>query len=210
MDRFPVLMTYKALLNGIAILLLVAGLFIAIDAARETVWGETEFQFGVFLLTFIPFGIGAFMLAVSAELIQLFLAIEDRLCQIQYNTTPRQSAPVNETRTAALGAKRSAPSTAQPNAIASASGETAHPAVSQATARKVLATVTASDRTLIRKRPNELAPPHRIAVFGEDLHLVARTEDCAWVKVDASYDGWIDSSQLTLHGDIYDLLVVSE
>lgn len=72
MDRFPMLTTYKTLLNGVAILTLVAGLFIAIDGARETDWGRTEFQFGVFLLTFIPFGIGAFMLAVSAELITLF------------------------------------------------------------------------------------------------------------------------------------------
>ncbi|NLE52697.1 MAG: hypothetical protein GX613_14970 [Chloroflexi bacterium] len=204
MDRFPMLTTYKALLNGVAILTLAAGLFVAIDAARETVWGETEFQFGVFLLTFIPFGIGAFMLAVSAELITLFLTIEDRLYEIQNNTSPKRSAPQTASRPAP------SKSATQTNATAGASEETVYPAASRTAARKVLATVTASDRTLVHQRPNKMAPPHRIAVFGEDVTLVARTEDCAWMKIEASYNGWIAAAALTLHGDVYDLPVVSE
>lgn len=205
------LTTYKTLLNGVAILTLVAGLFIAIDGARETDWGRTEFQFGVFLLTFIPFGIGAFMLAVSAELITLFLTIEDRLYQIQYNTTPNLQSDTTPSQSAPQTASQPAfsESTAQPNVTADASRETVFPAISPTTARKVRATVAAPDRTLVRQRPNKLAPAYRIAVFGEDVTLVARTDDCAWVKIDASYDGWINSADLTLHGDVYDLPVVS-
>lgn len=205
MDRFPMLTTYKTLLNGVAILIVVLGLFVAIDTARVRVWGETRFEFDTFLLTFIPFGIGAFILAVTAELVTLFLTIEERLYQIQYNTTPRPSQ--TDSQTASLGPGSSAPQTAQPTDI---SRETAPPAVSQATGPKVRATVTAEDRTVVYQRPNKMSPPHRILVFGEDVTLVARTADCAWLKVDASYEGWIYSADLRLHGDFYDLPIVSE
>lgn len=211
MDRFPMLTTYKALLTGGAILLVVAGLFMALDAARTPVGfrGETKFEFGVFLLTFIPIGIGAFMLAVSAELISLFLTIENRLYEIQLNTSERKPPPFRASGDR-YSEQRSIPSPAQPVVLSNASLSAERATVSQSGSHKVLATVTTSNRTLVYQRPNKLAPPHRIAAFGEDVTLVARTDDCTWVKIDASYDGWINSADLTLHGDVYDLPVVTQ
>lgn len=213
MKRFPLLNTYKVLLYVVAVLVPVAGLLVSLGTASVTIreYGleyriERDFRFEVFLTTFIPFIIGAFFLAVSAEVIGLFLTIEERLYQIQHNTTPSQSTPQTGSQKGYSDAGISALPTVQPPNISRA---TVPPADSQAATHKIRATVTAPERALIRPRPNEMAPANRMARSGRDVMLVGRTADGAWVKIDASFDGWINSADLAIQGNIYDLPVVS-
>jgi len=207
MKRFPLLNSYKVLLYVVAVLVLVVGFLISLGNASMSVWGETGFQFGEFLVTFIPFILGAFFLAVSAEVIGLFLTIEERLYQIQLNTTPSQSTPQTGFQRGYWDVGISAPPTGQPPNM---SGATAYPADSQATTHKIRATVTAPERALIRQQPNEMAPANRMARSGRDVMLVGRTADGAWVKIDAPFDAWINSADLAIQGKIYDLPVVSQ
>lgn len=84
MNRFPLLTTYYTLLIILAVLVLLGGIWVANDAATTETWrGETEFKFGTFLGTFLGFGAVAFGLAVSAEVIRLFLAMEDHLYEMR-------------------------------------------------------------------------------------------------------------------------------
>ena len=80
MGRFPVLYVYKYLLYVIAAILIIIGALVAYEAAKSPWLG---FRWRSFFATFVPFFGVAFLLTVSAEVIQLCLAIEDHLFKMR-------------------------------------------------------------------------------------------------------------------------------
>lgn len=93
MERFSLLMWCGILLTSLAVLVLLGGILAALGTATTVTWrGETEFKFGTFLGTFLACGAVAFGLAVSAEVIRLFLAIEEHLCEMRVSLSGLASA----------------------------------------------------------------------------------------------------------------------
>lgn len=82
--RFPLLDTYRKILQWLSGLIVVVGFFGAIALANETqpITGESEFRLSVFLTIFIPaltFAIGTL---VTTEFIKLSLFVENHLYEI--------------------------------------------------------------------------------------------------------------------------------
>ncbi|NLX09665.1 MAG: hypothetical protein GXY36_08420 [Chloroflexi bacterium] len=94
MSRFPLLNTYRILLQIVAGFVVIAGFLSALDNAnREVGWGRTEFELGIFLVQLIGVALTAFFLLVLAELIQLGLVLEDHLYHMR--TSLQNVASVN-------------------------------------------------------------------------------------------------------------------
>ena len=81
LNRFPVLVGYQTLLYVLAGILLFVGLFIAYDAGKSE-WGD-GFSWENAIRSYINLGAISLGLVVTAELIQLGLAIEDHLYNIR-------------------------------------------------------------------------------------------------------------------------------
>ncbi len=96
MDRFPMLTTYRGILQILAILVILIGFFASISFAQEAAddeWNsrtreyDEGFSFSAFIGSAVVFAGIALSLLVTAEFIQLALTIEDHLYKIQSEST---------------------------------------------------------------------------------------------------------------------------
>ncbi len=204
MNRFPLLTTYYTLLIILAVLVLLGGIWVANDAATTETWrGETEFKFGTFLGTFLGFGAVAFGLAVSAEVIGLFLTMEEHLYEMRASLSrlpdsARQSMPTAP-QTPAQQPQTTAIYT--PTKIG-VTGPEAKSAVLRATVKP--------ERVFIVGTPGarmDRANVKAVAKQNQVLNLIGRTDDCRWVRIEREFEAWVDAANLSIEGDISTLPV---
>lgn len=190
MNRFPLLTMYYSLLIILAILVLVGGLFVAYGMAQtETRLGETEFKFGTFLGVFLGFGVVAFGLALSAEIIRLFLAMEDHLYKMRSQLSGLLGQEPAEQRQTTITeyVRTSAETTA------------AYPTV-------VLRGIVRPERVRLIVVPGGWLVI-TTATRNQVLSLIGRTDDCKWVQVEHKSEAWVETSDLSIEGDVSTLPV---
>lgn len=200
MNRFPLLTTYYTLLIILAVLVLLGGIVVALDTATTETWrGETEFKFGTFLGTFLGFGAVAFGLAVSAEVIRLFLAMEEHLYEMR-SSLSRLPDPAQQSTPAAPQTPAQQPQITAiytPTKI-SVAGPEARSVVLRATVKP--------ERTLVVGTPG-VRMARAIATQNQVLKLIGRTQDQKWVQVEHKFEAWVEASDLSIEGDVSTLPV---
>ena len=103
MGKFPILKIFRRLYIFAGVLLLGGGLLVAVEAARISSWyGDSTFDAGIFAITYLYFVGAASVMLIIAEVIQLFLRIEDHLDVIrqdhEYRHKRAQYAASNQSR----------------------------------------------------------------------------------------------------------------
>lgn len=102
MGRFPILNIYRAILQIIAVLIIVLGFFAALEASKEVVDSRynsskqeyedvTDFHPVDFMQNFAVVSFIALLFLVFAELIKLSLFMEDHLYHVRYPNAPKEA-----------------------------------------------------------------------------------------------------------------------
>lgn len=126
MNRFPLLTTFRGLLQIAAVFIIIVGFFGGISQARDMAdttynsqtgkW-EQGFHLFIFLTIFLLFSIIGITLLVLAELIQLGLSIEDHLYRVGNDlhnlTTTLTQKPKSTTISTQKSEKEGTPSAPQ-------------------------------------------------------------------------------------------------
>jgi hypothetical protein len=168
------------LLSGLALLALIAGVGMAASGGG----------LGVIL----GFGSVALGLVVSAEVIRLFLAMEEHLYEMRSyfsglaTSTQESMQPARPPQTTAIYTPtRVTASGSAPKSVA-------------------LRGTVKPERTLIVGTPG-VRMARAIAAQNQVLKLIGRTQDQRWVQVELKSEAWVETSDLSIEGDVSTLPV---
>jgi hypothetical protein len=208
MFRFPLLNSYRSLLQVAAGLLALGGFFYAIEAANTNYYGKSSFNFGVFIIVFGAALISTLSLLVTAELINLGLSIEDHLFDIRKNiksiasTVDTKVPQPAKTSTPVPPPLQTLVDEAQPAKISD------QPKLSHEHSLKATVTPAKGGRAMLKKTPMN-AQPWAMVGAGQLITLAGRNAEATWAAVKRQDDiYWIDVLEIEIDGDILSLPVI--
>jgi len=206
MSKFPMLANYRIVAIILAVIAVIFGVISAISTATISIdYGQrTRFDLGTFLVVLFPFLIGAFFLAVVAELILLALRIEDHLDVMR----SLQEKDRNITRARDQNPDEWIPPTVKarheidtPESFYRIAQENDQGVTLKATVIRY--------QTVAMQTPNQESLIFRGAIKkGTELTLFGRTPDSSWVEVEGSGRSWVEAAHLQIQGDVMTLPII--
>lgn len=193
MNRFPMLSTYAGLLQLLAAAIILIGGVGSILVADNS---ESGFDVVRLAVGLVATGLSALPLLALAEIIGLFLTMEDHLLHIReaLSNVSLNSAPASHMGTGRVPGHSVSPpvplaTPSTPNPVARVAGLTA---------------VVNTEWTPIRNSPIERVLAAGELLFGVTVTLIGRTEDSQWAQVqnEGPKPRWVRVADLLIDGDI--------
>ena len=186
MGKFPVINFYRGISYVVGILIFIGGFILAISVANSVnAYGESQFNFGVFLVSgFYAFMVGIGVL-VTAEILELLVNVEDHLAQLRYNSD-RQAVQTakSEEQVRRSTSPRAAVRMQPPAEI------TAHVHVK-------------AGLRISRVRPDAEANSAGQLGAGQTITVYGRNSDGTWLSLSRMGKLWVDAADVdVIAGDI--------
>lgn len=205
MKRYPALTTYRLILTLLGLAVIGGGLIVALIMANviSTYLNVSAYTVIIFLpLAAMVFVTGGALL-VTAELLHLLVNIETRLIEIRdsdrHNPNTHNGASLSNVPARSAPAVR--PVDTQPDTSALeqlARGQ-----------RVIFEGVVTAERVALRTQPNRQASAARAIVIGQEVGVMARSNDNRWLLVlvdNKPY--WIQSEAIAPQGNVAPLPVI--
>jgi|SRR5664279_586610 len=198
MSKFPLLDTYRTLAVILAVIVVIAGFFAALSAATAF---EQAFNVGTFIVAWLPFLGGAFSLGVFAELIQLFLNIEDHLEHIKI-ASERQGVQLTRALENTAATSSSRPTSSGGSTSSTQTRASSQPAI------EIFARVQAKATTSVCTKPETAFASGQLN-SGQTITVYGRNSDSTWLSIGRTGKLWIDAADVqVVEGDVGRLPIV--
>jgi hypothetical protein len=211
MNKFPILNFYQNALNILGVIVLVGGFLIALTTSSSLGRSFGGGGLIVFVSAYLPFLISAIGLGITAEIIKLFLRIEDHLDQMQ-----RMQRQLLATRPPMYSEAAKSPSRSIEQPLSQKADNFIRTDTYKAKqASKVLENsdiwleaIVIPERTMIRARPNTKYGVRGAAMRGQVVRLLGRNADNTWAVMDKEASMWINVSELSVRGNLEALPII--
>lgn len=208
MSKFPLLTNYRTIAILLAVITVVVGVIAAISTATISIdYGQrTRFELGTFVFVLFPFLVGAFVLAVLAEMISLALHMEDHLDVLR----SFQEKDRNITRRDSFADLAfSGPPTVKARHETDTS-ESFYRIAQENHAGVTLKAAVIRYQTIALQTPGQENMIFRGAIKqGTELSLYGRTSDGDWVEIEGTGRSWVEAVHLQIEGDVMTLPIIA-
>jgi hypothetical protein len=220
MSRSPLREIYRILAVIGALISLVIGVITACNATTIVIQlgAGIPSTLGIFLVTFVPFGLATLVLGILAEAVGSLTRIEEHLDRLVYDQERQTKVMADLVQTMSAGSSdiqhRPSPD-AEPNISASPYLSKKHPIGIKPTEETLQIDESSTlkgrvkrERLVIRKAPTQNSPIVTESVRGDVFRLYGRSSGGTWVKVSNETNQWAKVDDLDIDGNVMDLPVL--